>query len=112
MQLGELLTALSGSEKIVMTTRGQTITIDLPSVSDGINLWRKRQDVLKQAAEEVHQELTAAGMRLLVRVKGRVVARLGVGAESSLLARLMDYGPIDVNPYEVARLLLGIEKTA
>jgi len=111
MQLGELLTALSTDEKIIMTTRGKTITIDLPSVSDGISLWRKRQDILKQAAEEVHDELAAAGMRLLVRVQGRIVARLGAGAQSGLLSRLMDYGPIDINPYEVARLLLGIEKT-
>ncbi|MBI5668918.1 MAG: hypothetical protein HZC41_13005 [Chloroflexi bacterium] len=111
MQLAEFLTALNTNRKIVITTRDNTIMIDLPSVADGIALWREREDLLKRAASELHQELSATGMRLLVRVKGRVVARLGAGAESGLLEKLLNYGPIDVNPYEVARLLLGIEKT-
>lgn len=111
MQLAEFITALNSSHKIVITTRDNTITVDLPTMADGIELWRERQDVLKRAADEVHRELAAAGMKLLVRVKGRVVARIGAGAEPSLVARLLDYGPIEVNPYEVARLLLGIEKT-
>lgn len=111
MQLAELLTALNTHQKIVITTRDNTITIDLPSMADGIELWREREDVLRRAAGEIHQELANAGMRLLVRVKGRVVARLGAGAESGFLEKLLNYGPIDVNPYEVARLLLGIKKT-
>lgn len=80
--------------------RGDTVSVDLPSLWASRSLAKQSPGRLKraQAIGELQAGLRHAGLTLQVRVAGRPVAHLAPDSKATLLSRLLGLGAMQLKP--------------
>ena len=79
------------SQSALVHGEGNRIILDFPTLQAAFQLlqpcWGRAQRL--QAAHNVHRGLSAAGLCLEIRVRGRTMACLGEGNKAGMMLRLL-----------------------
>lgn len=98
--LADLTLAIDG-EDIQIRGDGEVVVVDLPTIRAGRRLLQSGPwsgEVRRLRTEQFNTALRTAGITVNVRYKGEVVARLGDQATPNAVARLLDFGAVELHP--------------
>jgi hypothetical protein len=95
--VGQLMVEMGGTSARV-EAQGETIVVELPGLRAGFSILKHWPGGPGRGAaiRRIHQGLTAAGLRLEVRVGSRTVGLLGVGARAGLASRILGVAPLQI----------------
>jgi len=103
--LADLTLAIDG-EDIQIQGDGEVVVVDLPSLRAGQRLLQSGPwsgDVRRLRTEQFNTALRTAGITVEIRCRGETIARLGSRATPNAVARLLDFGEIELHPVKAIR---------
>lgn len=98
--LADLQVAVDG-EDVTVQADGDLVVVDLPSLRAGrriLDAYPLSPERRPRATDRLHDALQIAGLTVEVRLQGETVARIGEGAEPGRLARIFNFGAVEVRP--------------
>jgi len=98
--IGELTLTDEAGGQLLVKGRGDTVSVDLPSLWAGRALAKQAPGRSKraQAIGTIQAGLRHADLRLQLRVAGRPVAYLAPDSKPTLLPRLLGLGSMELKP--------------
>ena len=95
------LTISQENKKIQILGNKQEIVIDLPSLQSGFDIMNLLDVTIKELAPQLHRVLSKFGLHLVIKHKGREIARIDSQQQVSLLSRLLGITPVNLKPFQV-----------
>jgi hypothetical protein len=104
-----LVLSNAGNDIVVQAGDG-LITVELQNLSAGRALFKTRpvSHERMRLVRDIQARLTGSNQCLEFRIADRMIAKLGVGARSSIASRLLGLRPLEIRPFE---MLLAIIKS-
>lgn len=99
--IGLVMVQMGGDSSIRVEALGDRIVIELPSLREGIAIFRRLPGGgrgRRALIVPIHERLVDAGLGLEVRIGSAAIGRLGVGARSNLVGRLLGIAPMEIIP--------------
>ena len=85
---------------------GQTLKVRFPSLRALLRFWRRHGEILRPILDRV-PGLMGNALTFHIVVGEREIARMGADARPNWLSRIILAAPVQVNPRNIARALLG-----